>query len=142
MKSKYFLDTCVFIYSFQKEVPNQMDKAKELIKTTLKSNRGIISFQVIQEFLNEALYRFKQPIKPLDCKIYISNFLSPMCEIFPTIYLYKGAIDIGVETGLNFDMSLKVAAALQGNTKVIYSDRFQTMFEIKGIKVINPFEGA
>ena len=139
VKSKYFLDTCIFVNSFNKENRKKMKIAKDLIKLTLKSNRGIISHQIIQEFLNEALYSFKNPIKPIDSKIYISDFLFPICEIFPTIELYKNAIDIEMETGFNLNNSLKIAAAIKGDSKIIYSEDLGEISEIKGLRIINPF---
>lgn len=139
MKSKYFLDTCMFIKSFDKEAPKEMEIAKRLIKEALKSNKGIISYQVIQELLIEAMHNFKNPIKPLDSKVYISNFLFPICEVFPTVDLVKSAIDIVVETGLVFNKAIKVASAVQGNAKIFYTNDFGEIYELKGIKVINPF---
>ncbi len=139
MKSKYFLDSCVFIRSFDKESPEKMKKSKDLIKTTLKSNKGIISYHVIQEFLIEAMHKFKNPIKAVDCKVYVSNFLFPICEIFPTIDLVKNAIDIIVETELDFNNAIKLAAAVQGNAKVYYTEVLGNLYEIKGLKVVNPF---
>jgi len=139
MKSKYFLDTGIFIKSFDKDDHNKMNKAKELIKDTLKSNKGIISYQVIEEFLVESMHNFKNPIKPLDSKIYVSNFLFPICEVFPTVDLVKNAIDIVVETGLVFNKALKLAGAVQGNAKIFFTNDCDDIYELKGLKIINPF---
>jgi predicted nucleic acid-binding protein len=54
MRGKFFLDTNIFIYSFDSNEPQKQKKAIELIDSAVSENGGIISFQVIQEFTNVA----------------------------------------------------------------------------------------
>jgi len=51
---KYFLDTNIFVCSFDEKAPANVKRQGPLIREALKSQTGIISFQIIQEFLNIA----------------------------------------------------------------------------------------
>jgi predicted nucleic acid-binding protein len=56
------LDTNIFIYSFDPSAPAKARRALELIRQALTGGRGIISYQVVQEFLYVALRRFARPM--------------------------------------------------------------------------------
>jgi predicted nucleic acid-binding protein len=139
MRDKYFLDTNVIIYSFDKSSPSKRTKARELIKESLKSGKGIVSYQVIQEFSNIALKIFKQPLKPVDLKHFLNSFLAPLCEVFPSIDLINSAVDIHSETGFGFYDSLIIASALQSSAWTLYSEDLNDGQIIRGVKIINPF---
>lgn len=55
MNGRFFLDTNIFVYSFDQTATEKQRKARELIKAGLQSGGGHINFQVIQEFFNVAL---------------------------------------------------------------------------------------
>jgi len=48
MPGKFFLDTNIFVYSFDDTAREKQQKARELIKSALRFGNGYISFQVIQ----------------------------------------------------------------------------------------------
>ena len=62
MSGRYFLDTNVFVYTFDKDSPDKRARANELIKTALLEGTGCMSFQVIQEFMNVALRKFESSL--------------------------------------------------------------------------------
>ncbi|MBV8802902.1 MAG: hypothetical protein JO131_08090 [Gammaproteobacteria bacterium] len=71
MSVNFFLDTNIFVYSF-----DSCDKAKQkismhLINQALDSQHGMISYQVIQEFLNAAIRKFVKPLSMDDAKYYL-----------------------------------------------------------------------
>jgi predicted nucleic acid-binding protein len=139
MNGKYFLDTNIFVYSFDKSSPQKKQKAAELIKNTLATNRGIISYQVIQEFLNVATRKFKEVLSVADCKEYVNNFLSPICEVFPTTDLYILALDIHSNSKIGFYDSLIIASASKAKCKLIYSEDLNAGQTINGVQIQNPF---
>ena len=63
MRDKYFLDTSIFVYSFDKNFKEKQKIAQKLISNAVKSGKGVISYQIIQEFLNVATGKFKYAIK-------------------------------------------------------------------------------
>ena len=77
MSVKYFIDTNVFVNSFDVDNPEKQERSKELIQVSLQTSLGLISTQVIQEFLNVATRKFKVPMKPEDGKTYLKLVLNP-----------------------------------------------------------------
>ena len=55
MNQAFFLDTNIFVYSFDHLAPRKQERAQSLIVEAIESERSAISTQVIQEFLNVAL---------------------------------------------------------------------------------------
>lgn len=58
MNGRFFLDTNVFVYSFDVSAPSKARRATQPIRQALETRKGIISYQVAQEFFNVALRRF------------------------------------------------------------------------------------
>ena len=139
MSAKYFLDTNIFIYTFDGRSPSKQKKAQSLIGRTLSDGGGAISFQVVQEFCHVALKKFEKPFSVKECKTYLDEVLSPLCEIYPSMDLYRMALDIRDETGFGFYDCLIIASAVQGGCKTIYSEDLQSGRRVLGITIQNPF---
>ncbi len=89
MNGKYFIDTNIFIYSFDRDQPVKQKKSMELIQEGLGTGVGIISTQVIQEFLNVATRKFTVPMKLEDSKSYLRLVMNPLCQVYPDLALYE-----------------------------------------------------
>jgi predicted nucleic acid-binding protein len=61
MSTRFFLDTNLFVCSLDGDQPEKQTIALALITDTLQSGNGIISTQVVQEFLNVALRKYVIP---------------------------------------------------------------------------------
>ena len=139
MSDKYFLDTNLIVYAFDTGNPRKQKRANELIKTALKSNTGCISFQVVQEFINVATRKFAVPLSIPDCEKYLNAVLSPLCEVFASIELYSRSLDVMDRWRLSFYDSLIVAAALQADCAILYSEDLQHEQKIEDLTIYNPF---
>lgn len=135
MKDKYFIDTNIVIYLFSDDV-----KKKEISKSILSNEYGVISFQVIQEFCNVALRKFIEPMTINECKQFINDFLNPICRVYPNIDLYNHALDIKDETGYSFYDCLMIAGAYVSGCKILYSEDLQSNHQIRNIKIVNPYK--
>lgn len=138
-KDKFFIDTNIIIYLFDRSNEKKFAIAKELVKRALESGNGIISFQVIQEFCNVALKKFEKPLSSGHCKTFINRYLFPLCGVFPGMELYNAALDIKDNTGYGFYDSMIIAAAMNSNCNVLYTEDMQDGHTIQGIKIKNPF---
>ncbi|MEJ2544107.1 MAG: PIN domain-containing protein [Calditrichaceae bacterium] len=139
MSDKYFIDTNIFIYSFDKNEPAKCDIAKKIIAEALEHSIGMISFQVIQEFLNVALRKFQIPLSIPDSNKYLNLVLEPLCDIFPDIELYHHALDLMERWQYSFYDSLIISAAMRGNCKILYSEDLQHKQKIENLTINNPF---
>lgn len=139
MNDKFFIDTNIFIYSFDKSDVKKQTRAKEIISSAFNNYNGCISYQVVQEFLNVATQKFESPLTIHDCNKYIDDVLEPLCEIFSGIELYKDALKIKEGWQFSFYDSLIVAAALKTNCRILYTEDLQNEQRIRDLMIINPF---
>ena len=139
MSAKHFLDTNVFVYSFDQSQHRKRERALALIAEALQSGDGLISTQVIQEFLNVATQKFAAPMKKADSQAYLVKVLHPLCQIYPDLALYETSLDIQEETGYSFYDALILAGALRGGCELLYSEDLQAGQQVRSIQVINPF---
>lgn len=139
MKDKYFLDTNIFIYTFDAAAPAKQKHAQTLVNAALIDNLGVISYQVVQEFLNVATRKFQPPMSAADAKLYLEQVFAPLCEIYPSMDLYEHAIDINKQTHFAFYDSLMIAAAIKTGCKILYSEDLHHQQSISGLVIKNPF---
>ena len=139
MSAKFFLDTNVFIYTLSNRFPTKQKQALALVGEALEEGSGIISFQVVQEFLNVALHKSERPFSWEECHQYFEEVLGPLCGVYPDPQLYRKAIQLKHETGYRFYDALIVAAALEGGCKTLYSEDLQDGRKIAGLSIKNPF---
>ncbi len=139
MNGKYFLDTNILVYSFDHRARQKQTKSQELIEAALQEHLGIISTQVLQEFLNVATTKFSRPLSALDTYRYLDSVLAPLCEVYPSLAHYRQALNIQTETHYSFYDSLIIAAAIHANCDILYSEDFQHDQKIRGLRIVNPF---
>jgi predicted nucleic acid-binding protein len=138
MNDSFFLDTNIFVYSFDSKEPGKQTRAQELIRTGLEG-QGKISWQVIQEFSNVALHKFERPMGRDDLRDYMHTVLLPLCTVWPEESLYNEALSAGLETGYRWYDSLILVSALKSNATILYSEDLQHDRVYKGIRIHNPF---
>jgi len=139
MSAKYFLDTNVLVYSFEQGQPEKRARAMALIANALQTGEGVISTQVVQEFLNVATRKFASPLTTADCKMYLHKVLHPLCQVYPDEALYESALDISHETGYSFYDSLIIAGSLRAGCAILYSEDLQPGQQIRSVQVVKPF---
>jgi predicted nucleic acid-binding protein len=139
MSDKYFIDTNIFAYCFDERRPEKKVRALTLISDALATGNGIISWQVIQEFLNISTRKFEAPLKPSDAKLYLQKVLHPLCLIYPDFEIYQMAIDIQQKTAYAFYDALIIAAARRGDCRFLYSEDLRDGHQIENLRVVNPF---
>lgn len=139
MKDKFFIDTNILVRSFDSGNPEKQKISNAVIRSALLTRKGCISYQVIQEFIHAATRKFVVPLSCEDAKKYFEKVLAPLCEMFAGICLYQSAMDIMERWQLQFYDALIVAAALQADCQILYTEGLQHNLKIKSLTVINPF---
>ncbi len=137
----FFLDTNVFVYSFDTSAPAKQETARQLIQAALRTQRGVISTQVVQEFLNLALRKFKQPMTVSDARDYLRSVLIPLCQHYPSTAFYDRALLLKEETGYAWYDTLIVTAAVEVGCASLFSEDLQSGRVVKGVTIRNPFVG-
>jgi predicted nucleic acid-binding protein len=139
MSDRFFLDTNIFVYSFETTSPKKSARATKLIRTAIETRGGIVSYQVVQEFFNVALRRFSKPMSALDAEQYLSTTFRPLLSVHSSEALYGEALRIAGRFRLPWYDSLLVASAIEGKCDVLYSEDFQNGLQIASVTISNPF---
>ena len=140
MSGRFFIDTNVFVYSFDDRQPDKQERSRALIQEGLKTGLGMISTQVVQEFLNVATHKFAVPLKIEHSTLYLRQVLNPLCQVYPDLALYESSLDIQAETRYSFYDSLILASAMRGGCDFLYSEDLQAGQEVRGVKIVNPYQ--
>lgn len=139
MSDRFFLDTNLFVYTFDGTAPAKAMKSAHLIRRAADTGEGIISYQVVQEFFNVAFRRFAQPMSAAEGEQYLITVLRPLLAVHSSPAIYFAALRIAEKHRISWYDSLIVAAALEGQCERLYSEDFQHGRKIEGIRVENPF---
>lgn len=138
----FFLDTNVLIYAVDEADLVKQQIAVALVREAILSGRGIISIQVVQEFLNVARRKFRQPMTIEQCRGHIRNVLEPLCAYFPSISTMDRALLVIDETGYSLYDALIVTAAIESGCRTLYSEDLQHGHKVQGLTILNPFIGT
>jgi predicted nucleic acid-binding protein len=140
MSGKFFLDTNVFVYVFDATAPAKAKKAARLVRDAVDTGKGMVSYQVVQEFFNVAFRRFAQPMSAAEAEQYLITVFRPLLAIHSSPALYVEALRIAGKHRFAWYDSIIVASALEGECETLYSEDFQHGRQIEGLRIENPFD--
>ncbi len=133
MRDKIFIDTNILLYLYDRD-GKKKSQAKEILK-----NNHYISIQVLNEFTNISIKRFKLDINELD------NNLQKIIEK-TTLFSFdeqtiRFAIKIQNRYNFQYYDSLIIATALENNCNILYSEDMQhNQIIFEKLTIINPFK--
>jgi len=139
MSDRFFLDTNIFVYSFDQSAAAKSKRAAQLIREALTTQKGVISYQVVQEFFNVALRRFSQPMQAADAELYLSTVFRPLLSVHSSPALFAEALHLQAQSGLLWYDSLIVAAAIQARCDLLFTEDLQHGQRFGALQVRNPF---
>jgi predicted nucleic acid-binding protein len=133
MNGKSFFDTNVLIYAALKN-DSRSARSEELLAAG-----GVISVQVLNEFVSVARRKFNAPWNDLRKALQWIRILCP--EIFPvTIETHEEAVRIAERHKYRIYDSLIIASALEAKCGVLYSEDLQDRQVIaEQLMIRNPF---
>ena len=140
MSDRYFIDTNIFVYLHDSTDPFKQGKSAKIIETALKEHCGIISYQVVQEFINVVETKIKDKGIQDNLTYFLANCMYPLCQVFVDFDLYDQAIGLRRKNKLSFYDALVVASAKRGGCSVLYSEDLHSGVFDKGLEIINPFK--
>lgn len=137
-----FLDSNVFIYLFDSTDECKRGIARRLVESAIETDRGCISFQVVQETLRVITGKLAKPATAAAANAFLEHSLMPLWRVMPSRPLYVEALRIQHRWQFAFYDSLIVAAALEAGCKRLLSEDFQHAQRIDGLRIENPFKAA
>ena len=139
MPDRCFLDTNIFVYSFDKPEATKRIRSRELVRVALQGS-GCISWQVMQEFSNVAIKGFVASFGHEALMEYLDAVLLPLCKLFPDRGIYLEAVGVQRETGFSWYDSLIVTAALKLRCATLYTEDLQHGQVVRGLRIVDPFQ--
>jgi len=139
MSAKYLLDTNIFVYSFDAHAPAKNRKASDLIQEAIGSGKGVVSFQIVQEFFNVALRRFTPPMTVVEAQQYFTTVFRPLLSVHSSPAIYLEALRIYDQHRVSWYDAVIVAAAILANCDFLYSEDLQQGRRFGTLQVKNPF---
>jgi predicted nucleic acid-binding protein len=139
MKGKFFLDTNIFVYAAVDDDLGKSERAAALIEEALITGRGVVSYQVVQEFFNVATKRLQNRMKSGDQQEYLRAFFGSLLQIQSSLALYFEALQFKERYQLAWYDSLVVCAAIQAECTVLYSEDMQHGQRFGTLEIQNPF---
>jgi predicted nucleic acid-binding protein len=139
MNDSFFLDTNVFVYNFDTREPAKTQRASELIRSAVGTKRGVVSYQVVQEFFNIALTRFAKPFSVREAEDYLSLTFKPILAVHSSPRLFLEALHIQTQHQFSWYDALIVAAAQEANCSILYTEDMQHGRRIRNLKIEDPF---
>lgn len=139
MSDRFFLDTNIFVYSFDQSSAAKARTATQLIREGLTTQKGIVSYQVVQEFFHVALRRFSQPMQAAEAEQYLGTVFRPLLSVHSSQALYAEALRLHAQSGLSWYDSLIVSAAVEAQCGLLFTEDLQHGQRFGSLQVRNPF---
>jgi predicted nucleic acid-binding protein len=141
MNDRFFLDTNIFVYSLAANPAGKKDRAAELVDHAIGSGKGVISYQVVQEFFSVAFRRFTPKMTFAEAEQYLATTFHPLLVVHSSYSLYIEALALSRRYSLSWYDCLIVASANESQCRILYSEDLQDGQSFGSLKVQNPFAG-
>jgi predicted nucleic acid-binding protein len=139
MNDRYFLDTNIIVYSFDQSSTPKGEVADRLLRQGILTGKGVISYQVVQEFFNVARRRSPGPMRLEEAEHFLSTVLGPLWTIHSSPALFHKALQLVERFQLQWYDALIVASALEAKCGILYSEDFQNGQKFDDLEIRNPF---
>jgi predicted nucleic acid-binding protein len=139
MKDRFFLDTNIFAYSFDSNASAKQERARYLIVHGIKTRKAVVSYQVVQEFFNLALRKFSRPMNVAEAEQYLQTVFQPLLAIQSSSTLFSHALRLQDKRHLSWYDSLIVAAAIESQCTILYSEDMHDGHRLGELQIKNPF---
>lgn len=137
MKSLYFLDTNILLYSISLN-PDEASKRLQS-RRLLDSEDVALSVQVLQEFYTQATRSSRSDaLSGEAAALLVESWTRFKVQEISTAILFD-AIEISAAHGFSYWDSAIIAAARSLGCDILYSEDMQHGREVDGVRIVNPF---
>ena len=133
--SKIFIDTNILTYTVDNNDKAKQKKCRNVLRTIIKNNNGVISTQVLQEFF--VAMTKKLGINPLNAKDILHSFRNFETVII-TPDMINSAVDCSILKNLSFWDSLIVVSAEHAKCTCLFTEDLNAGQIINGVEIVNP----
>jgi predicted nucleic acid-binding protein len=138
MSDKYFLDTDILVYAFDKEDIQKQRIAKHYLDCLLNNPNYVISLQVVNEFCHVVLKKLA-PVMPQDRLRAFVNYI-PESRIVPlTKKITLKTLEVKDRYLFAFWDSMIVATAMVNQCDYLLTEDLSHSQKVDQVTIINPF---
>ena len=132
------LDTNILVYADAADEPVKQRRALQLIKEGVANRSGVLSTQVLQEYVNVALRKLRLPVPLIRERLL---FYDRFEIVAATPQLVAGGLDLHVLRGVSFYDALILQAAIVSGCQRVLSEDMQhgASFGAGAVRIVNPF---
>lgn len=139
MNDRFLLDSNVLIYAVDRRDPRKHEIALSLVLDARAKGTGMVSFQVVHEWLNFLLRKAATPFTPNDAATLYAELVEPLARVESSRSLLETALSIHAVEKLSWWDSLIVSAATDGQCARLLTEDLQHGQTIRGVRIENPF---
>jgi predicted nucleic acid-binding protein len=133
-----FVDTNILLYAHDRDAGPKRVAAAQLLATLWEERRGIVSPQVLQEFLVNALRKLKTPLNLAQARDIVRSYGLWVTHDASVAHILRG-LELMELTGYSFWDSQIIASAEAAGAETLYSEDMQDGQSIAGLTIRNPF---
>ena len=135
---RFFIDSNVLVYSYDRAEPDKQSRAQELIAGFFQNANGILSVQVLGEFFSVVTRRIPNPLSIQEAEAAVALFgLLQVIDI--DLAMVQRDIATHSRYGTSYWDSLIIAAAERAGCSTILSEDLNAGQYYHGILAVNPF---
>ena len=139
MSDRVFFDTNVLVYCFDQKDERKCRTAHSLVLEQGAMERGVISYQVQQEFVSVTIRRLNDPVNVLRMLAGFEQLYFGLQLVHSSEVVLNRAIELWENHSFSWYDTLIVAAALQARCAILYSEDMQDGLEFVGLRIVIPF---
>ena len=133
-----FFDTNVLIYADVGDETLKQRTAVRLLGEHMRAGTGVISTQVLQEYVNVALRKLSLPVDLIRSRLALFGRMEIVAASASAV---SSALDVHVLHQVSFWDALIIQAARQSGCVQLLTEDMNTGAVIAGVRLVNPFAG-
>ena len=138
MSAGEFIDTNILVYAHDRSAEAKNEAARRLLTRLLDAGTGIVSTQVLMEFLVTTTRKIPKPLKISQASEIVSDFQT--WRVFqPTVEDVVQGARIAEENDIHFWDAMIVRAAAETDAIVLWTEDLNDGQAYEGVTVRNPF---
>ena len=134
-----FIDTNVLVYADSADLADKQARATALITQHLREGSGVISTQVLHEFVNAAIRKLGLPLETVRQRV---RLYARFETVGASAAAALEALDLHTLHQISFWDALIVQAARQSGCVQVLTEDLQAGAVIGGVRIVNPFAAA
>jgi predicted nucleic acid-binding protein len=133
-----FVDTNILLYAYDTSAAARHDRAREIVGRLGRERTGVLSVQVLQEFIVNATRKIAVPLSPGVARERV-RVLARWRLHTPTAADVIAASEVAEQAQLSFWDAMIVRSAAQMNCSVLWTEDLNHGQLVSGVELRNPF---